>query len=90
MASNRRTSAQCEEESPAPENSHSGEAVAATTEENNANEDSEEQEEAGGADEEEEEEPEDVSLASGDSVIGRRGVMDVRDVDKGLRKAFEE
>ncbi|KAI5453015.1 ubiquinol--cytochrome-c reductase subunit 6 [Naganishia albida] len=51
--------AQCE--APAPEDPHSGEAVAATSEENNANEDSEEQEEAGGADEEEEEEPEDIA-----------------------------
>lgn len=86
---NRPTSAQCEEEAPAPENSHSGEAVAKTTEENNANEDSEEQEEAGGADEEEEEEPEDVSFVSAYSVIGRHGVMDVRDVGEGFPKAYE-
>ncbi|KAJ9104919.1 hypothetical protein QFC19_003714 [Naganishia cerealis] len=50
--------AQCEE-SPAPENPHSGESVQATSEENNANEDAAEEEETGGADEEEDEEPED-------------------------------
>lgn len=55
-------SAQCEAESPAPENAHSGDAVEATTEDNNANEDASEEEEASGADDEEEEEPEDVSL----------------------------
>ncbi|GHJ85026.1 hypothetical protein NliqN6_1428 [Naganishia liquefaciens] len=53
--------AHCEEESPAPEDSHVGDAVAAVSEENNANE--EQEEPAAEEEEEEEEEPEDIAPA---------------------------